>query len=54
MTAPFLRELVAAGSAGKLDPSLVVTNVAPLSEAPSALGDHIRGGGIKTVLTALA
>jgi hypothetical protein len=32
----------------------VVTNVAPLSEAPSALGDHIRGGGIKTVLTALA
>jgi alcohol dehydrogenase len=48
---PTVLELIAAG---KLDPSLVVTNVAPLSEAPSALGDHIRGGGIKTVLTALA
>ena len=37
---------------GRLDPGPVVTGVAPLYEAPRALADHFRGGGVKTVLTA--
>jgi alcohol dehydrogenase len=46
---PKVLELMAAG---KLDPRRVVTNVAPLQDAPSALGEHFRHGGVKTVLTA--
>jgi alcohol dehydrogenase len=46
---PAVLELIAAG---RLDPTLVITNVAPLEDAPSALGEHFRGGGVKTVLTA--
>jgi alcohol dehydrogenase len=46
---PAVLELI---TAGKLDPGPVVTNVAPLKDAPGALEDHFRGGGIKTVLTA--
>jgi alcohol dehydrogenase len=47
---PAVLELIASG---KLDAGSVVTNVAPLSDAPSALADHVRGAGVKTVLTAL-
>jgi alcohol dehydrogenase len=39
-------------ASGALDPGRVLTNVAPLEDAPSALGEHFRGGGVKTVLTA--
>jgi threonine dehydrogenase-like Zn-dependent dehydrogenase len=46
---PAVLELIAAG---RLDPRLVITNVAPLEDAPGALGEHFRGGGVKTVLTA--
>lgn len=37
---------------GTLRPEEVVTAVAPLDDAPSALREHVLGGGIKTVLTA--
>ena len=46
---PAVLELLAAG---RLDPRPVITNVAPLEDAPRALGEHFRGGGVKTVLTA--
>jgi alcohol dehydrogenase len=37
---------------GRLHPETVITNVASLEEAPRALSEHFRGGGVKTVLTA--
>jgi alcohol dehydrogenase len=39
-------------STGRLAPELVTTTVAPLEDAPAALREHYRAGGIKTVLTA--
>ena len=46
---PAVLELLAAG---RLDPRPVITTVAPLQDAPKALGEHFRGGGVKAVLTA--
>ena len=46
---PEVLELLASG---RLDPQPLITNVAPLEDAPRALGEHFRGGGVKTVLTA--
>lgn len=46
---PEVLELLARG---RLDPRAVITNVAPLEDAPRALGEHFRAGGVKTVLTA--
>jgi alcohol dehydrogenase len=37
---------------GRLHPESVITNVASLDEAPTALREHFLGGGVKTVLTA--
>jgi alcohol dehydrogenase len=37
---------------GRLRPESVITNVASLDEAPTALREHFLGGGVKTVLTA--
>jgi alcohol dehydrogenase len=37
---------------GQLRPEAVVTNVAPIDDAPNALREHFLGGGVKTVLTA--
>jgi alcohol dehydrogenase len=45
-------EVLALIAAGRLEPQRVITNVAPLDQAPSALGEHFRGSGVKTVLTA--
>ena len=45
-------EVLALIAAGKLDPGPVISCVAPLDEAPRALDEHFRGGGVKTVLTA--
>ncbi len=46
---PSVLELIAAG---RLHPEVVTTCVAPLDDAPSALREHVLGGGVKTVLTA--
>jgi alcohol dehydrogenase len=46
---PAVLALMAEGSLRAED---VVTAVAPLDDAPAALGEHVRDGGIKTVLTA--
>jgi len=46
---PEVLELIAGGG---LAPESVVTSVASLEDAPEALREHFRGGGIKTVLTA--
>jgi alcohol dehydrogenase len=46
---PEVLELIARG---RLDPTAVISDVAPLEDAPRALGEHFRGGGVKTVLTA--
>lgn len=37
---------------GDLNPLAVSTRVAPLDQAPQILTEHVRGGVIKTVLTA--
>jgi alcohol dehydrogenase len=47
---PEVLELLASG---RLDPGPIVTDVAPLEDAPRALGEHFRGGGVKTVITAV-
>ncbi len=39
-------------SEGRLRPELVTTLRAPMDEAESALGEHMRGGSTKTILTA--
>jgi alcohol dehydrogenase len=39
-------------SQGRLEPEKVTTCLAPLDQAPDVLDQHIRGDGIKTVLTA--
>jgi alcohol dehydrogenase len=36
----------------RLHPEAVITNVASLDDAPTALREHFLGGGVKTVLTA--
>lgn len=46
---PAVLELIASGG---LQPELVTTCVAPLDEAPAVLREHVRGQGVKTVLTA--
>jgi alcohol dehydrogenase len=46
---PRVLDLIAAGDLRPLD---VSTRIAPLDEAPRALSEHLRGGVIKTVLTA--
>jgi alcohol dehydrogenase len=45
---PEVLELLASG---RLDPRRVISNVARLEDAPRALAEHFRGGGVKTVLT---
>jgi alcohol dehydrogenase len=46
---PTVLELIAAG---RLDPQLVVSDVARFEDAPRALTQHMRGDAVKTVLTA--
>jgi alcohol dehydrogenase len=46
---PDVLELLASG---RLDPRRVISDVAPLEDAPRVLAEHFRGGGVKTVLTA--
>jgi alcohol dehydrogenase len=46
-------EVLALIGEGRLDSESVITNVAGLDEAPGALAEHFRGGGVKTVLTAV-
>jgi alcohol dehydrogenase len=45
-------EVLALIAEGKLDPRPVISCVAPLDDAPRALAEHFRGGGVKAVLTA--
>ncbi len=46
---PAILELMVSG---KLAPELVTTLTAPMDDAPAALGEHMRGASVKTVLTA--
>jgi alcohol dehydrogenase len=46
---PEVLELLASG---RLDARAVVSNVASFEDAPAAIAEHVRGEGIKTVLTA--
>jgi alcohol dehydrogenase len=38
--------------AGRLHPEAVITTVASIEDAPTALLEHFRRGGVKTVVTA--
>jgi alcohol dehydrogenase len=51
-TRPLMPRVLELMVRGSLRPEEVVTNVAPLADAPRALREHVLGGGVKTVLTA--
>lgn len=50
-TRPLIPNVLELMVSGDLHPELVTSCVAGLDEAPRALGEHFRGGAIKTVLT---